>query len=609
MGFRLRLVELSRGAVNVVLQPGHWEHPRVDHIGVALDDDGYTEALERAADLGLKIQDHPGKRHVHRHRGRLPARGAPAARLDRRARRPERRAAARRAPPARAGPGGEGGRARGDPRRRPARFRRLVGDTLVRFQDGGPEGRPGARRRGARCDVVRRGGGLAAPRQRRSSSGCAPRSSRPGRSGSRARSAAFAGLFALDDERLLAATTDGVGTKLILARRAGRLFDAGRRPGRPLRQRPRSRRGAEPLFFLDYAAAAALDLDEVAELVAGAASVCREAGCAILGGETAELPGIYREGELDFAGTMVGLVRRVDLVDGSRCEAGDAVLGLPSSGLHANGFTLVRGLLGDDDFDPDLLLPPTRLYLEDVRRLRAACDVRALAHVTGRRHPGEPRRASSPPGSARGSTPRPGSGRPSTRGWTSAACRGRAAARLQPRRRLLRGRARRRTPGAAACPVDRAPRGGDRRRRLGRRGVIGVLVSGRGSNLQALIDAGLPIAAVASNAAGAGALARAERAGIATAVFPLEELREPRGARPGHGGLARRTRGRARRLRRVHAPAHAGLPRALHGDQRPPLAPRRPSPGRRRSRTPSPPASPRPASPSTSSTRASTPAR
>ncbi len=126
----------------------------------------------------------------------------------------------------------------------------------------------------------------------------------------------------------------------------------------------------------------------MADLVAGAASACREAGCAILGGETAELPGIYREGELDFAGTMVGLVRRADLVDGSRCEPGDAVLGLPSSGLHANGFTLVRGLLGDDDFDPDLLLPPTRLYLDDVRRLRASCDVRALAHVTGGGIPG-----------------------------------------------------------------------------------------------------------------------------------------------------------------------------------------------------------------------------
>jgi phosphoribosylformylglycinamidine cyclo-ligase len=197
----------------------------------------------------------------------------------------------------------------------------------------------------------------------------------------------FAGLFALDNERLLAATTDSVGTKLILSRRAGRLFDAGVDLAAHCANDLLTV-GAEPLFFLDYAAAAELDLAEVAHLVAGAASVCREAGCAILGGETAELPGIYREGELDFAGTMIGLVPRAELVDGSRCEPGDAVLGLPSSGLHANGFTLVRSLLGDEAFDVDLLLAPTRLYLEDVRRLRAECDVRALAHVTGGGLPG-----------------------------------------------------------------------------------------------------------------------------------------------------------------------------------------------------------------------------
>ncbi len=203
---------------------------------------------------------------------------------------------------------------------------------------------------------------------------------------------AFAGLFALDDERLLAATTDGIGTKIVLSRRAGRLFDAGVDLAAHC-SNDLLTTGADPLFFLDYAAAGTLDLEEVGELVAGAASVCLETGCAILGGETAELPGIYRNGELDFAGTMVGLVRRADLVDGSRCEPGDAVLGLPSSGLHANGFTLVRRLLGDDDFDPDLLLPPTRLYLDEVRRLAERCDVRALAHVTGGGIPGNLPRA------------------------------------------------------------------------------------------------------------------------------------------------------------------------------------------------------------------------
>jgi phosphoribosylformylglycinamidine cyclo-ligase len=192
----------------------------------------------------------------------------------------------------------------------------------------------------------------------------------------------FAGLHPLDDERFLAATMDGVGTKLILSRRAGRLFDAGVDLAAHCVNDVITT-GADPLFFLDYAASGTLDLEEVAQLVEGAASVCRAAGCAILGGETAELPGIYRDDELDFAGTCVGLVRRADLIDGSRCRAGDLVLGLPSSGLHANGFTLVRSLVGTGEFDADLLLPPTRLYLDEVRRLRASCDVRALAHITG----------------------------------------------------------------------------------------------------------------------------------------------------------------------------------------------------------------------------------
>ena len=192
----------------------------------------------------------------------------------------------------------------------------------------------------------------------------------------------FAGLYPLDEERLLAATTDGVGTKLILSRRAGRLYDAGRDLAAHCVNDVLTT-GAEPLFFLDYVASDSLDLEEVAQLVEGAAAVCREAGCAILGGETAELPGVYREGELDFAGTCVGLVRRADLIDGSRCESGDIVLGLPSAGLHTNGFTLVRRLVGDDDFDADLLLEPHRLYVEEVRELRARADVRALAHVTG----------------------------------------------------------------------------------------------------------------------------------------------------------------------------------------------------------------------------------
>jgi phosphoribosylformylglycinamidine cyclo-ligase len=192
----------------------------------------------------------------------------------------------------------------------------------------------------------------------------------------------FAGLYALDERRLLAASTDSVGSKLVLSRRAGRLRDAGRDLAAHCIDDVLTT-GAEPLFLLDYVAAHELDLDQIAELVEGAAEVCREAGCALIGGETAELPGIYREHELDFAGTCVGIVERERLIDGSRCEPGDVVLGLASSGLHTNGFSLVRRLVGEGGFDADLLLAPHRLYLEDVRALRDRADVKALAHVTG----------------------------------------------------------------------------------------------------------------------------------------------------------------------------------------------------------------------------------
>jgi len=192
----------------------------------------------------------------------------------------------------------------------------------------------------------------------------------------------FAGLYALDERRLLVASTDGVGSKLVLARRAGRLRWCGADLAAHCINDVLTT-GADPLFLLDYVAASRIELDQVAELVEGAAEVCRTAGCALLGGETAELPGIYREGELDLAGTCVGLVDRRDLIDGSRVEAGDVVIGFASAGLHANGFTLVRSIVGEDDFDADLLLPPTRLYVDEVRALRARADVRALAHVTG----------------------------------------------------------------------------------------------------------------------------------------------------------------------------------------------------------------------------------
>ncbi|HYI75595.1 MAG TPA: phosphoribosylformylglycinamidine cyclo-ligase [Gaiellaceae bacterium] len=191
---------------------------------------------------------------------------------------------------------------------------------------------------------------------------------------------AFAGLHPLDDDTLLAASTDSVGTKLILARQRGAL----RLCGADLAAHCINdviTCGADPLFFLDYVAANRIDLEAVADLVEGAAEVCREAGVALIGGETAELPGIYREDELDFAGTCVGRVERARLLDGSAIREGDAVVGLPSAGVHANGFTLVRRVIADEDYVGDDLLAPTRLYLADVRRLRDRAH--AFAHVTG----------------------------------------------------------------------------------------------------------------------------------------------------------------------------------------------------------------------------------
>jgi len=190
---------------------------------------------------------------------------------------------------------------------------------------------------------------------------------------------AFAGLYPLDDARLLAASTDGVGTKLVLARERGALRACGADLAAHCINDVLTT-GADPLFLLDYVAANRIELDEVAELVEGAAEVCRAAGVALLGGETAELPGIYREGELDFAGTCVGLVERDRLVDGSRIREGDVVVGFPSAGVHANGFTLVRRVLEDEDYSGADLLAPTRLYLDEVRALR---EIHGLAHITG----------------------------------------------------------------------------------------------------------------------------------------------------------------------------------------------------------------------------------
>jgi len=191
---------------------------------------------------------------------------------------------------------------------------------------------------------------------------------------------AFAGLHPLGDGRLLAASTDSVGTKLVLARERGALRACGADLAAHCINDVITT-GADPLLLLDYVAANRIELEQVAELVEGAAEVCRAAGVALVGGETAELPGIYREDELDFAGTCVGIVSEESVIDGSIVGEGDVVVGFASAGAHANGFTLVRSVLEAEDYRGDDLLAPTRLYLDHVRRLRDRAH--AFAHVTG----------------------------------------------------------------------------------------------------------------------------------------------------------------------------------------------------------------------------------
>jgi phosphoribosylformylglycinamidine cyclo-ligase len=209
----------------------------------------------------------------------------------------------------------------------------------------------------------------------------------------------FGGLFHLDRERwrdpVLVSSADGVGTKLKIAFMTGRHGTIG---GDLVNHCVNDIlvQGAVPLFFLDYLATGRL-LPEVAEqVIGGAARACRENGCALIGGETAEMPGFYADGEYDLAGFIVGVVERDRIVDGRRIEPGDHLIGLPSDGLHTNGYSLARRVLFDaSGFAPDTLVPelgatvadallaPHRSYLNAVRPLLDAGFVRGLAHITG----------------------------------------------------------------------------------------------------------------------------------------------------------------------------------------------------------------------------------
>lgn len=204
----------------------------------------------------------------------------------------------------------------------------------------------------------------------------------------------FAGLFKVGEGRLLAAATDGVGTKTEIARMAGRLDSVGIDLV-AMCANDVVCTGAEPLFFLDYIAVGRLVPEEVASLVGGIVEGCRRAGCALLGGETAEHPGVMEKGRFDLAGFCVGMVDEVALLGPARVRQGDALLGLPSSGLHANGFSLVRRALAEGGLDltaipeglarplGEELLEPTAIYAPAVLAAARRELVHSAAHVTG----------------------------------------------------------------------------------------------------------------------------------------------------------------------------------------------------------------------------------
>ena len=211
----------------------------------------------------------------------------------------------------------------------------------------------------------------------------------------------FGALFNMDlqkwREPLLVSGTDGVGTKLMLARQLGRHDTIGIDLV-AMCVNDILTCGAEPLFFLDYFATGKLHLDEAQAVIEGIAHGCRLAGCALIGGETAEMPGMYGEGEYDLAGFSVGAVERSELLDGSRIEAGHRILGLASSGPHSNGYSLIRKVIehsganldatiteasGEAVKLGDALLAPTQIYVKPVLSLLKNARIDGLAHITG----------------------------------------------------------------------------------------------------------------------------------------------------------------------------------------------------------------------------------
>jgi phosphoribosylformylglycinamidine cyclo-ligase len=231
-----------------------------------------------------------------------------------------------------------------------------------------------------------------------------PIASRTGRAEVMSGVGGFGGLFALPPgkyrEPVLVAGTDGVGTKLKIAFAVDRHSTIGIDLV-AMSVNDVVTTGAEPLFFLDYFATSRLDVDQAAKVIEGIGRGCEISGCTLLGGETAELPGFYGRGEYDLAGFCVGAVERADIIDGKSIAPGDALIGLASSGLHSNGYSLARKVLleGADlmmSSTPiplkrplaDELLEPTRIYAAEILALARAVKVKGLAHITGGGIPG-----------------------------------------------------------------------------------------------------------------------------------------------------------------------------------------------------------------------------
>lgn len=203
----------------------------------------------------------------------------------------------------------------------------------------------------------------------------------------------FGGLFALPtgryEEPVLVSGTDGVGTKLKLAQQLGRHDTIGIDLV-AMCVNDVVVQGAEPLFFLDYFACGRLDIQVAADVIGGIAEGCEQAGAALIGGETAEMPDMYPDGEYDLAGFCVGAVERRELIDGQSIEPNDIIIGIASSGPHSNGYSLIRRVLqtsGNVEIDgqpaANCLLVPTRIYVKPVLTLMQQVGIRGLAHITG----------------------------------------------------------------------------------------------------------------------------------------------------------------------------------------------------------------------------------